>query len=297
MNRLTPQTRSQVISCLVDGCSIRGTVRITGVSKKAVMRLLVDAGSVCADYQDKVLRNLAPRRIQADEIWSWITCKKANVTPEIKAKNPHAGDVWLWVALDADTKLVLSHMIGSRTPPTAYDFMLDVASRIKFDDETRPYAERRRVQLTTDGLYWYVHAVDHAFGVDVDYAMQQKQYGGSAADKSAAARYSPAKITSVTTEVIKGNPNPRHISTSFVERQNWTVRTNMRRYTRLSNGFSRKLENHIAAVALNYFVYNFIRIHRTLRVTPAMAAGVTNRLWEVSDLVALLEAAESKKAA
>jgi hypothetical protein len=145
--------------------------------------------------------------------------------------------------------------------------------------------------------YWYVDAVDHAFGADVDYAMQQKQYGGSPADKSAAVRYSPAKITGVTTEVIKGNPNPRHISTSFVERQNWTVRTNMRRYTRLSNGFSRKLENHVAAVALNYFVYNFIRIHRTLRVTPAMAAGVTNRLWEVSDLVALLEAAESKKAA
>lgn len=158
--------------------------------------------------------------------------------------------------------------------------------------------ERRRVQLTTDGVYcWYVDAVDHAFGNDVDYAQQQKRFGSQPADKSAESRYSPARITHIDTEVIKGNPNPRHISTSYVERQNWTVRTNLRRYTRLSNGFSRKLENHIAAVALQYFVYNFVRIHRTLRVTPAMAAGVTNRFWEVSDLVSLLETAESKKAA
>jgi hypothetical protein len=175
--------------------------------------------------------------------------------------------------------------------------MKDVASRIQFVDPSRPLAEQHRVQLTTDGLYWYVDAVDHAFGANVDYAMQQKEFGGTNVDKSAAARYSPSRITNVTTEVIKGNPNPRHISTSFVERQNWTVRTNLRRYTRLSNGFSRKLENHIAAVALQYFIYNFVRIHRTLRVTPAMAAGVTNRLWEVSDLVALLEADESKKVA
>jgi IS1 family transposase len=297
MNRLTPQTRSQVISCLVDGCSIRATVRITGVSKKAVLRLLVDAGRVCAEYQDSAFRNLKPNRIQIDEVWSWIECKRANVTPKIAARNPHAGDVWLWVALDADTKLVLSHMIGSRTPPTAYDFMQDVASRIQFVDPSRPFAEQHRVQVTTDGLYWYVDAVDHAFGANVDYAMQQKEFGGAPVDKSAAARYSPSRITSVTTEVIKGNPNPKHISTSFVERQNWTVRTNLRRYTRLSNGFSRKLENHTAAVALQYFVYNFIRIHRTLRTSPAMAAGVTSKLWEVSDLVALLVAAESKKAA
>jgi IS1 family transposase len=297
MNRLDAQARSQVISCLVDGCSIRGTVRITGVCKKAVLRLLVDAGRVCAEYQDQVLRNLKPKRVQVDEVWSWIFCKKANVTEKIAAKNPHVGDVWLWVALDADTKLVLAHMIGSRTPPTAYEFMKDVASRIQFVDPLRPLAEQHRVQITTDGLYWYVDAVDHAFGANVDYAMQQKEFGGASADKSAAARYSPSKITSVTTEVIKGRPDSKHISTSFVERQNWTVRTNLRRYTRLSNGFSRKLENHTAAVALNYFVYNFIRIHRTLRTSPAMAAGVTSKLWEVSDIVALLEALESKKAA
>jgi IS1 family transposase len=297
MNRLSIATRAQVISCLVDGCSIRATTRITGVCKKAVLRLLVDAGRVCAEYQDRVFRNLKPRRIQVDEVWSWIECKKANVTPEIMDRNPNAGDVWLWVALDADTKLVMAHLVGSRTPPTAYEFMSDVASRIQFVDPSRPLAEQHRVQVTTDGLFWYVDAVDNAFGSNVDYAMQQKQYGGASADKSAAGRYSPAKITSVTTEVIKGDPDPKHISTSFVERQNWTVRTNLRRYTRLSNGFSRKFENHVAAVALQYFVYNFIRIHRTLRTSPAMAAGVATKLWEVSDLVALLQAAEFKKAA
>jgi IS1 family transposase len=287
MNRLTAAARAQVISCLVEGCSIRSTVRVAGVSKKAVMRLLVDVGAVCAEYQDRVFRNLKSRRVQVDEIWSWIECKARNVTPKIQARNPYAGDVWLWVALDADTKLVLAHRVGDRTPPMAYDFMKDVASRLA-----------SRVQLSTDGLYWYVDAVDNAFGIDVDYAMIQKHYaGGLLGERTSAARYSPTKFKGSTKEVIKGDPDPRHISTSFVERQNWTVRTNMRRYTRLSNGFSRKLENHEAAVALNYFVYNFIRIHRTLRVTPAIAAGVTTKLWEVSDLVALLEASESKKAA
>lgn len=287
MNRLTSQTRSQVISCLVEGCSIRSTVRVTGVSKKAVMRLLVEVGEVCAEYQDRVFRGLRSRRLQVDEMWGFNYCKQKNVTPEIGAKHRGAGDVWLWVALDADTKLVAAHMIGPRTPPKAYEFMKDVASRVA-----------GHVQLTTDGLHWYLDAVDHAFGTDVDYAMLQKHYGGGiAGTATAAVRYSPPKFTSATKEVIKGDPDPRHISTSFVERQNWTVRTNMRRYTRLSNGFSRKLENHAAAVALNYFVYNFIRIHRTLRITPAMAAGVTNRLWDVADLVALLEAEESKKAA
>ena len=179
----------------------------------------------------------------------------------------------------------------------AYEFLSDLASRIQFVDPNRPLAEQRRVQLTTDGALWYRDAVERAFGANVDYATQQKEFRGVVADKSAAARYSPSRITSVTTEVTKGDANPRHISTSYVERQNWTVRTNLRRYTRLSNGFSRKLENHIAAVALQYFVYNFVRIHRTLRVTPAMAAGVTTRLYDVADLVGLLVESESKKAA
>jgi hypothetical protein len=168
----------------------------------------------------------------------------------------------------------------------AYEFMKDLASRVK-----------GRAQITTDGNFWYVDAVDTAFGIDVDYAMLQKHYGTGVPAREAAVRYSPTRLTGTRKEVIKGNPDPRHISTSFVERQNWTVRTHMRRYTRLSNGFSRKIENHAAAVALNYFVYNFVRIHRSLRTSPAMAAGVTDRLWEISDLVALLEASESKKAA
>jgi IS1 family transposase len=297
MNRLSTATRAQMIACLVDGCSIRATTRICGVSKKAALRLLVDVGQVCSEYQDRMLRNLRPRRIQIDEVWSWIECKKANITEKILARNPHAGDVWLYVALDSDTKLVLSHQVGARNAYNTYAFMRDVASRIQFVDPARPLAEQHRVQLTTDGMHWYPDAVDQAFGANVDYAVQVKEFGGAPADASASARYSPSRITSVETEVIKGNPDPHHISTSFVERQNWTVRTNLRRYTRLSNGFSRKLENHAAAVSLQYFVYNFIRIHRKLRMTPAMAAGVTTRLWEVSDLVALLETSESKKAA
>jgi IS1 family transposase len=287
MNRLDADARARVITCLIEGCSIRSTVRMTGVSKKAVMRLLVDIGIICAEYQHAMFRGLNSRRIQVDEMWGFIECKQRHVTAEIAARNPHAGDIWLWVALDADTKLVLSHMVGPRTPPMAYEFMKDVAARMT-----------GHVQLTTDGLFWYVDAVDHAFGIDVDYAMIEKRYaGGAASDRSAAARYSPTKLAGTTKEVIKGKPDARHISTSFVERQNWTVRTTMRRYTRLSNGFSRKLENHCAAVALNYFAYNFIKIHRTLRITPAMAAGVTDRLWEIADLVALLQAQELKKAA
>jgi IS1 family transposase len=261
------------------------------------MRLLVDAGRVCADFQDRVFRNLKPRRLQIDEIWSWIECKRTNVTEKILARNPHAGDVWLWVCIDADTKAVITHRVGSRDAHNAYSFMHDVASRIQFVDPAQPYASQHRVQLSTDALIWYPDAVDQAFGTNVDYAIQQKEFGGTPVNKSAAARYSPSRITNVTTEVIKGSPDPKHISTSYIERQNWTVRTNLRRYTRLSNGFSRKLENHAAAVALQYFVYNFVRIHRTLRTSPAMAAGVTDRLWDVADLVALLEASESKKAA
>jgi IS1 family transposase len=267
----------------LEGCSIRSTVRVTGVAKKTVMRLLVEVGTVAAEYQDRVFRNLRSRRVQVDELWGFNYCKRKNVTPEIAAKVPGAGDVWLWVALDADSKLVFSHRLGDRGAGVAYEFMQDVASRL-----------RHRIQLTSDGHRVYLDAVEDAFGADIDYAMLQKIYGE---DPQPEKRYSPAKILSTQLEVIKGDPDPKHISTSYVERQNWTVRTSMRRYTRLSNGFSRKIENHAAAVALNYFAYNFIRIHRTLRVSPAMAAGVTDRLWDVSDLVALLEQAESKRAA
>jgi len=283
MNRLNAAKRTSVISCLLEGCSIRSTVRMTGVSKKAVMRLLCEAGTACAEYSDRVLRNLSSKRLQLDEMWGFIGCKQRNVTPEIAAKNPHAGDIWLWSGLDGDSKLIVSWRLGARDLATAYDFTHDLAERVS-----------RRIQITTDGLRVYLEAVESAFYEDVDYAVLQKIYGS---DQQAEKRYSPAKIVSSTLEVIKGTPDPKHISTSYVERLNWSTRTSMRRYTRLSNGFSRKLENHEAAVALNYFAYNFIKIHRTLRVTPAMAAGVVDRLFDVADIVRLLEESESKKAA
>ena len=283
MNRLTNAARCAVLNCLIEGCSIRSTVRMTGVSKKAVSRLLVEAGSVAADYQDRAFRNLTCRRIQVDELWGFNYCKQKNVTHTIADKVPGAGDIWLWVAIDADTKIVPSVMLGSRSASDAHEFIADLASRLS-----------HRVQLTSDGHRPYLEAVEAAFGADVDFAMLVKLYGQ---DPENERRYSPAQCIGAIPTVITGRPDPEHISTSYVERQNWSVRTSMRRYTRLSNGFSRKIENHMAAVAINYFAYNFIKIHRTLRVSPAMAAGVTTRLFEVSDLVALLVESESKKAA
>jgi IS1 family transposase len=266
-----------VAGCLIEGCSIRSTARITGVAKKTVMRLLREVGEVCADYQDRVLRDLKSRRIQLDELWGLLYCKDKNVTPEIAAKYPCAGDVWLWSAIDADSKLILTWTLGDRNATTAKHFVDDVAQRLA-----------NRVQLTTDGHRVYLDAVENAFGCEVDYAMLVKTFESTQEET----RYSPAKCVSCESKVITGNPDVKHISTSYVERHNWTVRTAMRRYTRLSNGFSRKVENHAAAVALNYFAYNFIQIHRTLRTSPAMAAGVTDHLWSVTDLVALWETEE-----
>jgi IS1 family transposase len=282
MNRLSAQERSRVIGCLIEGCSIRATVRMTGVAKKTVMRLLVEVGEVCADYQDQVFRNLRSKRLQLDEMWSWIYCKDKNRTEEIARKNPDAGDVWLWVCVDADSKLVPSWRLGQRDLATAKDFVDDIAKRVK-----------GRVQITTDALRTYVNVIEDAFGGQADYAQLHKVYSAPQENET---RYSPARCTGCSMKEVSGRPNYRHVSTSFVERQNWTVRTNMRRYTRLSNGFSRKLENHAAATALNYFAYNFIKIHRTLRTSPAMAAGVTDRLWSVEDLVALWEAYEQRRA-
>jgi IS1 family transposase len=255
---------------------------MTGVAKKTVMRLLVEVGEVCADYQDCVFRNLRCKRLQMDEMWAWIYCKEKNRTEEIARKCPDAGDVWLWVCIDADSKLVLSWRLGQRDLATATDFVNDVAARVK-----------GRVQITTDALKTYLNVIEDAFGGTADYAMLHKIYG---AVNETEARYSPAVCIGCDMKTVSGVPDPKHVSTSFVERQNWTVRTTMRRYTRLSNGFSRKLENHAAATALNYFAYNFIKIHRTLRTSPAMAAGVTDRLWEVADLVALWQAHEQRRA-
>ena len=286
MNRLTPAARASVLNCLIEGCSIRSTVRMTGVSKKAVSRLLVEAGTVAAEYQDRVLRNLPCRRVQVDELWTFNYCKARNVTPKIAEKIPGAGSIWLWVAIDADTKIVPCVMLGSRNAADANAFVSDLASRLRY-----------RVQMTSDGHRPYLEAVEAAFGAQIDYAMLVKLYGNDGDAASPERRYSPGQCIGAIPTVVTGRPDPSHISTSFVERQNWTARTTMRRYTRLSNGFSRKIENHMAAVALNYFAYNFIKIHSALRMSPAMAAGVTTRLFDVSDLVALLVESESKKAA
>jgi len=253
---------------------------MTGIAKKTVMRLLREVGEVCYSYQDRVLRNLPCRFIQLDELWGFNYCKAKTVTPEIAEKVPGAGDVWLWVAIDAETKLVASWRLGDRNAGTAFAFAHDLKGRLS-----------NRVQITSDGHRVYLSAIESAFGSEVDYAMLVKMYGSD--PRETETRYSPAECIGVQTAVITGHPHPKHISTSFVERQNWSVRTAMRRYTRLSNGFSRKIENHAAAVALNYFAYNFIKIHRTLRISPAMAAGVTDHLWSVGDLVDLWESEES----
>lgn len=286
MNRLDARTRASVLTCLIEGCSIRATVRMTGVAKKTVSRLLLEAGTVAADYQHRVMQNLPCRRIQVDEVWGFNYCKDKNVTPKIASKVAAAGSIWLWVAIDADTKLVPCFMLGSRSAGDAHAFISDLAPRL-----------RHRVQMTTDGHRPYLQAIESVFGADVDYAMLVKIYGNDGDSASPERRYSPGQCKGTIPTVITGRPDPSHISTSFVERQNWTLRTNMRRYTRLSNGFSRKIENHAAAVALNYFAYNFIKIHSSLRVTPAMAAGITTRLFDVADLVKLLIEAESEKVA
>jgi IS1 family transposase len=222
------------------------------------------------------VRGLKSQRIQVDEIWSFIGAKAKNVTEEQKAES--WGDCWTWNAIDADTKLIVSYLVGPRSPRMAFALMGDVASRLI-----------GRVQLTTDGLYWYPHAVDRAFGIDVDYAILAKKYGGS----EHAGRYSPPKFIGATREVITGTPDEKHISTSFAERQHLSMRMGMRRYTRLTNAFSKKLENHIAANALYFLHYNFARIHRTLRVTPAMAAGITSHVWSIEEIVGLLDTTDA----
>jgi len=278
MNRLTSEQRAKVISCLIEGNSVRSTVRITGVAKKTVMRLVYEVGTFCAQYQDLVFQNLKCERMQVDECWSFCYAKQKNVTPEIAANNPGAGDAWLWAAIDADTKLVPCWLIGKRDPETARDFLEDLAGRLS-----------NRIQLTSDGLKMYIKAVDKAFGGDIDYAMLVKIYGIA---EGAEKRYSPAVCLGCESHTVTGSPDPKHINTSYIERHNLSVRMTARRFTRLTNAFSKKIENHIASVALTYFAYNFIKIHRTLRTTPAMAAGVADRLWEVSDLVAAWEAEE-----
>lgn len=278
MKRLTNQSRVQIIHMLCEGTSIRAITRITGASKNTVAKLLADVGRICADYQNETLRDLTSKRVQLDEIWSFVYAKQKNV-PTAKKAPEDAGDVWVWTAIDADTKLVLSWLVGSRDGDAARVFVADVAGRLT-----------NRVQITSDGHKPYLEAVENAFGGDVDFAMLQKIYGTPVEGQK---RYSPPECIGIDIKVIEGSPDPAHISTSYVERQNLTMRMHMRRFTRLTNAFSKKVEAHANAVALHFMYYNFCRIHKSLRMTPAMAAGVTDRLWDVKDIVALIEAKEA----
>ena len=282
MNILPEHKRTLILKCLVEGMSMRATARVTDVSKPSVTKLLIDAGRVCAAYQDAALRDLPCTRVEVDEIWSFVYAKEKNV-PRAKSAPPEAGDVWTWTAICADTKLVPSWRIGDRTSMTAIDFMDDLRSRLA-----------ERVQLTSDGHKAYLEAVEGAFGGDVDYAMLVKMYGSTGNDKRPETRYSPSECLSIRKEVVEGNPSWENISTSYVERQNLTMRMSMRRFTRLTNAFSKKIENHAHAIAVHFMHYNFCRLHQTLGVTPAMEAGVTDRLWEVSDIVRLVEEAAPK---
>ena len=275
MNRLPLEARARLLHMLVEGNSLRATSRMADVAYNSVLKLVNDAGQACADYQDMALRNLPCRRIQVDEIWAFCYTKQKNVE---SAKNPveGAGDIWMWTAICADTKLVPSWLVGSRDADAAQMFMRDLASRIT-----------GRIQLTSDGHRPYLEAVEGTFGADIDYAMLIKLYGQP---HDETARYSPPECIGTQTHNIQGTPDPTHISTSYVERQNLTMRMNMRRFTRLTNGFSKKAENHAYAVALHYMHYNFGRIHKTLRVTPAMEAGVADHVWTLEEIAGLMDA-------
>jgi IS1 family transposase len=274
MNKLDNAKRSQIVTAIVEGCSVRSISRMTGASVNTIQKLLVELGAACSEYLSDHLVNLPCKRVQVDEIWSFCYAKAKNVTPAIAAKNPSAGDVWTWVAIDADTKLIPAWTVGPRDGITARIFVNDLAGRLA-----------NRIQLTSDGLSAYLQAVERAFRGQVDYAQLVKIYNETSEGQK---RYSPAECIGCEKKAIVGYPDPEHISTSYIERQNLTVRMSLRRFTRLTNAFSKKIENHVAALAIFYMHYNFVRIHQTLRVTPAMAAGVTGRLWAVEDLVALL---------
>ena len=273
MNKLTRTARAQILGLMVEGMSIRAISRTTGASKNTVVKLLEDAGEAFSAYQDKTLRGLICKRIQVDEIWAFVYAKAKNVKTA-KAAPEGAGDCWTWLAIDADTKLIPSFYIGARDGDAAQHFIGDLALRLT-----------NRVQLPSDGHKAYLDAVEQSFGSDIDYAMLIKIYG----DTSGAGRYSPGECVGIQQRRVEGRPDPAHVNTSYAERANLTLRMGARRFTRLTNAFSKKVENHAHSVAIHTMHYNFVRIHQTLRCTPAMAAGVTAKLWELADLVVVLE--------
>jgi len=277
MNRLSNDDRAKILHMLCEGSSIRAITRMTGVSKNTVSKLLIDAGKACAAYHDANVRNVKAARVQVAEIWSFTYANQKNVA-NAKEAPEGAGGTWTWTALDADSKLIVSYLVGGRDAEYAMWFMDDLAARLA-----------NRVQLTSDGHRAYLEALEGARSCDVDHAQLVKLYGATI---GAPGRYSPAECTGSKKIRREGNPDIDHVSTSYVERQNLTIRMHMRRFTRLTNAFSKKVENHAHAVALHTMYYNFVRIHRTLRATPAMAAGVSDRLWEIADIAKLVEDAE-----
>ncbi len=274
MNRLPIEKQTQIINLLIEGNSLRATSRITGTSINTVTKLLVDVGTACAKFHNDHMIHVQSKRIQCDEIWSFCYAKEKNVPMDMKGTG-RAGDVWTWTAIDADSKLIVSWLVGGRDAYSANEFMKDVSSRLA-----------NRVQLTTDGLKVYLDAVYNAFEGFIDFAQLIKMYGG---EKDSEKRYSPAECTGTKKKVIQGNPDKKHVSTSYIERQNLTMRMHMRRFTRLTNGFSKKIENHCHAIALHFVYYNWCKIHKTLRVTPAMEAGLTKKFMEIEDIVKLTE--------
>jgi IS1 family transposase len=278
MNKLPPDRRAAILTLLCEGNSLRATSRIADVSLDTVTKLLIDAGRACEAFHDGKVKNVRAKRVQCDEIWAFCYAKARNV-PTAKAAPEGAGDIWTWTALDADSKLIVSWLVSDRDAEYAEAFMEDVAARLA-----------SRVQLTTDGHKAYLDAVEGAFGADVDFAQLVKMYGETPHPPGG---YNPAECTGIKKTRVEGRPDPKHISTSFVERNNLTMRMHMRRFTRLTNAFSKKVENHAYAVALHCTFYNFVRIHKTLRVTPAMAAGLMDRLWDMRDIVGLVEKAEA----
>jgi IS1 family transposase len=276
MNRISIERRSQIIKCLVEGMSVNGICRVTDAAKHTVLKLLADVGEACQQYQDEHLRNLNCRRIECDEIWSFCHAKQKNVPAEFQGKFGY-GDVWTWTAIDPETKLVPCWYIGRRDSYAAREFILDLASRLN-----------NRIQLTTDGHRPYIAAVDEAWAGEVDYSVLVKLYGADPANKPET-RYSPASCIGIRKDAISGNPDPEYVSTSRVERQNLTMRMSMRRFTRLTNGHSKKLANHCHSVALHFMHYNFARINQAVRCSPAMEAGIESHLWSIEEIAALAD--------